>query len=256
MKRTIITHFYNEEYLLPWFLEYHKQHFDDGILIDYHSTDRSVEICKDICPNWKVFTSGNKDFGAYMLDQEVMHYEKQFEGWRIALNVTEFLVGNLDKLMHDRKEATQYLIPAISFFDWDPEGSLDQSKSLWEQKTKGISYKTDFQTRRARSLHNVVNVQYPLGRHFEKYDCEDALIFHYANCISSPEMVKRRLQIQERIPEGDKRMNLGHQHHNAGKGLTIESLYKFNIKENSKVNDWIQFITEFMQNESIDSHSK
>ncbi|MBJ3789276.1 glycosyltransferase family 2 protein, partial [Bacillus sp. OA1] len=46
MKKTIISHFYNEEYLLPWWLMHHTKIFDHGILINRGSTDRSVEICK------------------------------------------------------------------------------------------------------------------------------------------------------------------------------------------------------------------
>ena len=44
---TVISHFYNEEYLLPWWLAHHTKLFDHGILINKGSTDRSVEICKN-----------------------------------------------------------------------------------------------------------------------------------------------------------------------------------------------------------------
>jgi hypothetical protein len=245
--KTIITHFYNEEYLLPWWLHHHKKYFDHGILIDYDSTDRSVEICKEICPTWQVVKSFNKEFGAWQIDHEVMSYERQFEGWRIALNVTEFLLGNFNELMHDRKERTQYLIPSISFFDWNPQGTLNQDKPLWEQKYHGIDYKTDFMTRRARSLHNFNDIQYDAGRHYSNYTCDTAIIFHYANCISSPEMLARRLQIQTRIPKADVMRNMGHQHHNYGKGLTEESLKSMLDHEKHKISnqfDLISFYTK------------
>lgn len=240
--KTIITHFYNEEYLLPWWLEHHKKYFDAGILIDYDSTDRSAEICKEICPDWLVVKSGNPEFQAHAIDVEVMHYERQFPGWRIALNVTEFVVGDLNKLMTESLTPTQHLFPSVSFFDWNPEGTLDRSKPLWEQFKMGINYETDFMARRSRSLHNVPNIQYPVGRHYEHYNNTDALIFHYANCISSPEMVNRRLQIQTRIPKFDIERNMGHQHHNHGKGMTLESLKEFNEREHSKVTDCTKFI--------------
>ena len=243
--KTIITHFYNEEYLLPWWLEHHKKYFDFGILIDYDSTDRSVEICKDICPTWQVVKSVNKEFGAWQIDAEVMAYERQFEGWRVALNTTEFLVGNLDELMHDRNQRTQYLIPSISFFDWNPEGTLDHSIPLWKQKRHGVPYKIDFMMRRARSLHNFSDIQYDAGRHYPKYNCDSALVFHYANCISSPEMVQRRLQIQTRIPKPDIDRDMGHQHHNHGKGMDLNSLKEFNEKEQPKVKDCINFIEHY-----------
>ena len=51
--RTVISHFYNEEYLLPWWLMHHTKIFDHGILINRGSTDRSVEICKLFAPTGK-----------------------------------------------------------------------------------------------------------------------------------------------------------------------------------------------------------
>ena len=90
--KSIICHFYNEEYLLPWWLEHHKKYFDYGLMINYKSTDRSVEIINEICPEWQVVDSVNPEFSAAEVDDEVMYYEEQIPGWKIALNVTEFLV--------------------------------------------------------------------------------------------------------------------------------------------------------------------
>lgn len=243
--KTVITHFYNEEYLLPWWLEHHKKYFDHGILIDYHSTDNSVNVCKEICPTWEIVTSRNSDFQANTIDDEVLSLEKNLDDWRIALNVTEFLVGDLDRLMYSNGAKHRYLIPSITFYDWNPNGELKRDLPLWEQKTTGIHYKDNFMARRARSLHNYFIVRYPVGRHFEKFDCEDALVFHYANCISSPEMVQRRLQIQTRIPAADIARGLGHQHHNFGKGLTLSSLKTFYEKELDKLKDYQDIIIKY-----------
>jgi hypothetical protein len=62
--KTIICHFYNEEYLLPWWLNHHKKIFNDGLMINYGSTDRSVELIKQICPTWKIVDTKNEYFGA------------------------------------------------------------------------------------------------------------------------------------------------------------------------------------------------
>ena len=104
MKKTVVSHFYNEEHLLPWWLRQHKQIFDHGIMIDYASNDRSVEIIKEICPTWEIRPSRNEYFDPGPIDQEVMDIERELTGWRIALNVTEFLYGNLDLLDDDPKE--------------------------------------------------------------------------------------------------------------------------------------------------------
>lgn len=225
--KTVITHFYNEEYLLPWWLEHHKKIFDFGIMIDYDSTDRSVEICREICPNWLIFKSINQEFQSESIDREIEQYEKQIDGWRIVLNVTEFIVGNVNKFTQDTHEITKYAIPSIGFVDWNPEGTLDRNLLLWEQLKRGIHYKTDLMFRRSRLLHNDKNIVYDIGRHYPYYNNEEMLIFHYGNCISSPEMLKRRLQIQHRIPESDIKRDHGFQHHNFGKGLDLESLKQY-----------------------------
>lgn len=224
IKKTIITHLYNEEYLLPWWLNHHKKIFDHGIIIDYDSSDKSLEICKNICPDWHIVKSKNPDFNAKNADLEVEYYESQIQGWKISLNITEFLVGQVDDTLI-KYSIDQLLIPSIAFFDWNPQGNLVSNQELWKQKYYGIDYITDFMLRRSRSLHNK-NIHYELGRHFHSYNCEDLLIFHYGNCISSPQMLSRRLQIQHKIPQSDKIKNLGFQHHNFGLGLTEEVVHK------------------------------
>jgi hypothetical protein len=71
----LFAHFRNEEYLLPWWCEHHKNKFDGATLINYHSTDRSVEIIKDICPKWKIVDTENSHFVFKPTDQEIMYYE-------------------------------------------------------------------------------------------------------------------------------------------------------------------------------------
>ena len=72
--RTVITHFYNEEYLLPWWLNHHKKYFDHGIMIDYGSTDKSVEIIKEICPNWEIHNTKYEYFYAPWIEHEILEY--------------------------------------------------------------------------------------------------------------------------------------------------------------------------------------
>jgi hypothetical protein len=246
MKSTIITHFFNEEYLLPWWLEHHKKIFDYGILIDYASTDNSVNIIKEICPNWLIVPSIHKEFDSKLQNDEIQYWENRIEGWRIALNITEFLVGNINDTFVTSYQRLQYLIPSISFFDWDPTGNLDRSKPLWEQKKYGVSYETDFHNlpgRWSRSLHNFNDIVYERGRHFTQgWNTVNPLIFHYANCISSPEMLHRRLHLQTKISMSDIQNHRGWQHTNFGRGLTIESIQEYNNSHAHKISDCSNFI--------------
>lgn len=223
--KTIITHFYNEEYLLPWWLEHHKKYFDFGILIDYGSTDRSVEICKKICPHWQIFPSAHGKFDASDCDREVEFYERQIPGWRISLTVTEFLVGNLSKLMHEEENRTQWLIPGVIFASYNPAGKFSREKELWDQCSTGVPYTVSSAARLCRSLHNFKDISYSPGRHFHPLNTEDAMIFKFSNCLIGEEMIKRRLQIQHRVSERDKISGCSDQHVYASHGgLTHQTL--------------------------------
>jgi len=92
--RTVITHFFNEEYLLPWWLKHHLKLFDHGILIDHGSTDNSADICRQLAPDWKLVKSRLTEFDAWLTDFEVMNFELQISGWKIVLNTTEFVIAN------------------------------------------------------------------------------------------------------------------------------------------------------------------
>lgn len=227
--KTVITHFYNEAYLLPQWLEHHKKYFDFGVLIDYQSTDNSVEICKQICPYWQVLPSGNHDFDSSTLNDEVMFIEGQLQGWRIALTTTEFLVGDVDKLFIDTPDRMQWRIPGIRFTEWDPAGKLDITKPLWNQLKKGVHYKTDPIAHQCRSLHNYNDIKYEPGRHFLPYNTEDACIFHYAHCLVGSEMIKRRLQIQHKMSMSDKQRGIGTHHFSSPAGLSFNELYRMHL---------------------------
>ena len=74
--RFVICHVRNEEYLLNWWLQHHKDKFDHGIIVDYHSTDRSMDLVKQITPKWQIIKSVNKDFNAANCDIEIMNIER------------------------------------------------------------------------------------------------------------------------------------------------------------------------------------
>jgi len=90
----IITHFYNEQYLLPFWIDWYKRLPVSSVtLIDYSSTDKSCEIIKEQAPDhWNLIKSRNSDFCAIACDKEVMDIESSLEGWKMAVNTTEFLM--------------------------------------------------------------------------------------------------------------------------------------------------------------------
>lgn len=212
-RKTLIGIFYNEEWLLPFWLKHHKNIFDHGILFDYHSTDRSVEICREICPTWEVRTSRNGDFAPHGVDNEISDVEHGLEGWRLALNITEFLVGNYDR-MDDRTDHTRIWLGQYMITDMERREEpcyLNSDVPLWHQRWYGYPPVTDFSKgdqshgsvpRAARSLHNHP-AGYPIvGRHFVEgrntYD--DLTLFYYGYGSIEEASIQRKMQIQTQCP--------------------------------------------------------
>lgn len=213
-RRTVICHFYNEEFLLPWWCKHHKHIFDHGIMIDYRSADRSVDIIKKICPDWEVVTTKNEFFDSTPIDAEVMEIEKKLEGWRIALNVTEFLYGNTDHLI-SKDEMTQFLIGNYVFVDMEDTTKgptyLLHDYPLHAQRHWGFDPNTGdgpmpggAMRRTNRSIHNFP-VQYTGGRHFgkTKRSFDDLMIFYYGWCYIKDQGIDRKTQILPKIHESN-----------------------------------------------------
>ena len=163
-KKTILCHFYNEEWILPFWLKHHRDIFDHGIMINYHSTDRSCDIIREYCPTWQIVESTNPDFTPTPVDREVEQYEKDLVGWRVALNATEFLTGNYSHL-DDRTDHTQIFVGQWMFIDTerrDEPSHLNVNVPLYYQRTRGYGIVNDFSKnqsygsvpRAPRSIHN------------------------------------------------------------------------------------------------------
>jgi hypothetical protein len=217
MGLTIISHFYNEEYLLPWWCKHHKRICDDAILIDYGSTDRSVEVIKEICPEWTIVKTTNKHFDAASVDREVEYYERTVSGWKLALNTTEFLYGNTKQLLNITDPEQKYLGNYV-FIDVNGDFILDKNKPLHEQCFTGYKDWMDRTNmlsmcfRSSRSIHNK-NIEYPIegGRHYPNQPSfYDLWIFYYGFCSMGPEMQMRKLQIQNKMSNQEKEKTVNH----------------------------------------------
>jgi hypothetical protein len=140
LKATLISHFRNEEYLLPWWVSHHKEHFDQAILIDYHSTDRSRQIIEDLAPpGWKIISSTNPYFSASLVDEEIMQIEASLDGAKIALNTTEFLVGDLSSAVREIGDCGAIRPWGATLVDTDPENTPSYSAPLLSQKHMAVA---------------------------------------------------------------------------------------------------------------------
>ena len=217
MKKTIISAIRNEEYLLPWWLEHHKKMFDHGIIVNCECTDNSINLVKEICPTWDIIDSKYNYFAADENDIEVHSIEESIVGWRIFLNTTEFLVGDLSCLEEDNFQesyvdmntsgapvTTGCGIPTMVMVDNEPDNMPLHHKSLFEQKFYGIHYNEGaFPVRQSRIIHNQIGYKYGLGRHYRGYNTNKLLILWYGWSPYNEITKKRKLDIQKRIPQTD-----------------------------------------------------
>jgi hypothetical protein len=215
---TLIAHFYNEEYLLPWWLNHHKDMFDHGILIDYHSTDRSVEIIQEICPTWQIVKSKNLTFDAPLVDQEVMGIENTISGYKIVLNITEFLVNRSDKCLDElfnQTEETCYAILRANIVDENIKEHVTYNDNLIEKKRYGVLGSVGLHAP-YRFIHNCPKGNYHVGRHdvFLPVDRTDLplLIFWYGFAPWNEHLIKRKTQIKSKIPQSNIDASMGTHH--------------------------------------------
>lgn len=231
--RTVICHFFNEEYLLPWWLKHHLALFDYGVLINHGSTDNSVEICRTLAPHWRIVPSHLTHFDAYLTDFEVMSYEKELPGWKIALNVTEFLMSSLPL-----SEIEIYLTQAnksgcgasgMLMVDEHTGSVLDHGIPLPLQQHFGIDDNAIVDgthrhalgisqaPQRNRFYHRLPVGMYTPGRHGSFHpDANtrlfDLMVFHYAYAPWNDCTMQRKMQIATKIQQEHLINNWGGHH--------------------------------------------
>lgn len=91
MKTTLFAHILNEEILLPSWLNHHRKLFSHGVILDCGSTDKSIQIINDMCPTWEIIKLTNDEI-KHMDIQKIQELESKTDGWKCALNVSEYLI--------------------------------------------------------------------------------------------------------------------------------------------------------------------
>ncbi len=203
---TVICHFYNEEYLLPFWLNNHKKIFDYGIMINYSSNDESIEIIKKIVPHWTIVNSVNKEFDAIECDNEVKKYESTIEGFKIALNVTEFIYGNLRDILNNKK-SLNYRIKVYPMIDISENYYKDINTNipLTHQRYHG-DYDSTMRSHRFLHRHNTLS--YEIGRHmcnnhYLHLNNNEAVILWYGFSPFNNNMIERMVQKNNRYSQRD-----------------------------------------------------
>lgn len=259
VETVLITHFYNEELLLPYWINHHASMFDHVILIDYNSTDKSNEIISRYAPsNWKVIKSKNTNFDANLVDQEVRSVEKSFPDhmWRLTLTITEFLVWPTMK--HDLEDCkiNCMKIQALNITG-DDNVPLVSDLPLVQQRACFALTGQDY-SRYIHKYTNNIDRLYLVGRHTININWispKNGMLFKY---IYSPwpEILPRKLQIAPRQPISDIIYQLG-LHHQVTKEKMIEdkkwslTLIEYDIFKETRTSDQLALLRSRMLHEQL-----
>lgn len=218
-RKTLISHVFNEEYLLPFWLQHHATIFDHGIIIDYQSTDKSLDLVRQYCPSWEIRTTRNirnglANFEAELVDREIEDIEQTIQGFKVCLNTTEFLVWDPQEL--DPQKHYHLLSWSVA-----GEPTADFYPTNIYEFFRHITVAGTHLNRGYRYLHAESHLIYSPGRHsyYGVEHCADKIlrpktmvIFHTRDYPWNEAMIQRRLQIQQNIPESDKASGRGYQH--------------------------------------------
>ena len=252
-KLTVISHVFNEEYLLPFWLKHNSRIFDHGIIIDYCSTDRTREIIKEMCPTWKVITTknlnadGSPNFHPELVDIEVNELEQTVQGYKICLNVTEFLMfqSSKEEFVKSLQKGLYYHIHSYSVMTTKNNNYPKNIKEFFGDMTLA----DDAYYRGHRILHSDPMLNYGIGRHWHNGGTPKTNLYSQ-NCFllflrcypNNIEMYKRKIQIQNNIPKCAIDAGLGAYHKTTMEGLV--DLYKEELAKMKDITNYIYFIHE------------
>ncbi|CAF3624884.1 unnamed protein product [Rotaria socialis] len=243
----LISHFFNEEFLLPFWIRHHAPMFDHAILINYNSSDRSLQIIRSEAPRtWKIVSSRNAEFSALDVDEEVSDYERTFpKAWKIALNTPEFLVHpNLRQMLAETEHSSNILVIRFRSIIMSGDDAIPFQRfvPLLKQRSHYTWDPADArelhgETPSSRFIHRHSLPIYNIGRHSIRSSAwQWAPIGFIAKYQYTPwpDIVSRKLQIRTRIPLSDFAKKWGIQHNTDIKQLEQN---KANIKKHRVGND-------------------
>lgn len=203
---------------MRWFVPHHDKMFDHVIVVDYASTDHTVDIIRELAPNWEVRQSRNDCFRAADVDAEVMDIERGLDGWKIALTATEFLCGDINAM------AERLAIQGSAAAQVCPVAMVDMK----ERSHANIDMPLDTQCHfgyvggwispyKSRLFHRHADGAYNIGRHSTRHENvtwhpENTLLKWYGFAPWTPELKSRKLGIQARIPADEIALGHGYQH--------------------------------------------
>lgn len=229
MPATVICHFWNNAWILRHWLRHHRRLFAHGILIDHGASDGSCELIRELAPHWEIRpTRRCRDaFRSAEADREVMEVEEEVDGWKMVLNVTEFLVlDDLDGYLAALPPGVRGVTTSgVVLVDSEHTRLLPVADDvpLVVQRTHGyFEYELGRKPQdygfpavwRSRLLHAHPNGRYEVGRHVCGVDhvYDPRLFLAWAGWAPFEQVKPMKMAVQQRIPPEDFNHGLALQH--------------------------------------------
>jgi hypothetical protein len=259
--KALISHIRNEEYMLQWWIPHHLQKFDEVVIINYGSTDNTVDMIREMAPHWHIVDAWDEKFDCFRCDEQIFSLEQQIQQqypgtFTIALTITEFLVGNTKFLDRETGRHEKYIL-ACQMCDRDEEMYVepDPNIPLIKQRTFGYpefydeTVKNDqqiyeqpiwknFETgeyhvgwfsdlkvspRYQRCIRNGAYSTYDIGRHYWRENIERRLkIACYYYSPITKKMIERKCRVQDNLNQQNIDDKFAYQH----VGLTEETILR------------------------------
>ena len=231
----LVSHFNNEELLLPYWIRHHAHMFDRAVMIDYNSTDASRQIISRLAPeSWKVVDSDSGGiFGAVNCDKQVMRWENTYpDDWSIALTSTEFLIqANLRQSLFQQQpgdgRALIHAFPVLHIVGDDSSEQLLRFKSLPAQRNVYCQSWVHSASPRYMHINTASTHHYSTGRHsiIDQRGTPETMV-KISSLVGSgfimkfiwspwPAILPRKLSVGTHIPEADRKRGFGLQHYSA-----------------------------------------
>jgi hypothetical protein len=218
MKITVLTNVFNEEYLMPFWLEHHRSMFDHGIVFDWGCTDRSMDIVREMCPTWEIRKAIDshpskrlEKFDAFENDILLMVAEMNIEGYKIVLNTTEFLMtpGPIRNYLSEDLGSYYPLRSLIAL-----SSKESQYPTTLREFFDGVE-SLEMNSRKHRMIHSWDHGHYSLGRHEITLPVTGWIEPFILWCGCYPwnsQLIQRGLQIKDKIPDSDYEKGISYHH--------------------------------------------
>lgn len=231
MKIDWYTLCYNEEFIIPWIIQYWEKLISDGIdlhvyVYDNHSTDKSVEMLSKY--DWITInyftTDGQDDIIQAQVKNSVWQNSKGNADFVVVSDFDEIIWSNeLISVLNDMKNGGYNVLGTPWYaFCGDKIPKFSKKKYLHQQVKKGykqiINHQKDMQEFGKFMLFDpnlIESMNYSVGCHISNpypymklYETDKVIEFHINKGLSEDYFVNRRKTMNDNLSSTNKRYNM------------------------------------------------